>query len=196
MPIKSRHIHIYVIAVCLVAVAIDLAMALSMDRQSLLTTTISDLAAGDYAGAQDFGLILVAIGVTLTGLAIWRSGSGGWPDGVAAALFAIAGPLIVLISLYEAYSKTSPQSPVIHYWAVGAIGLSISIALGLLAWARGDAHPVFRWGTGIAAAIFLAAGAATFGVSNQIIGLVERFAAVSLVLWLIGFHSARLASRD
>lgn len=196
MPIKSRHIHIYVIAACLVAVAIDLAMALSMDRQSLLTTTISDLAAGDYASAQDFGLILVAIGITLTGLAIWRSGSGGWPDGVAAALFAIAGPLIVLISLYEAYSKASPQSPVIHYWIVGAIGLSISIALGLLAWVRGNAHPLFRWTTGISAIIFLAAGAATFGVSNEIIGLVERFAAVSLVLWLIGFHSVRLASRD
>lgn len=87
---KSRYIHYYVIASCVVAAAIDLTMAVAMNRQSLLTTTISDLAAGDFASAQDIGLILVAIGITLTGLVIWRTSEGDWPNGIAAALFCSA----------------------------------------------------------------------------------------------------------
>ncbi|MGB3627305.1 MAG: DUF998 domain-containing protein [Henriciella sp.] len=195
MLLKSRYIHYYVIASCLVAVAIDLTMATMMNRQSLLTSTISDLAAGDFDIAQDIGLILVALGIALTGLVVWRTGDDGWPTITSASLLGLAGPLIVLISLYEAYSKSSPAGPLLHYWVVGAIGLAISAAMALLSWTRSEAHWVFRWGTALAAIMFLAAGAATFGVSNEIIGLVERSAAVALVLWLIGFHAARLASK-
>lgn len=195
-PLKTRHINLYVLAACAISVATDLIMAVLMDRKSLLTSTISDLAAGDYDIAQDIGLCLVAVAITLTGLAVWRTGKSGWRMIASASLFGIAGPVIVFISLYEAYSKTDPDGPLLHYWAVGFIGLAISAALALLAWKRGDAHPVFRWGTALAALIFLAAGAATFGVSNEIIGLVERFAAVSLVLWLISFHGAQLLKEN
>lgn len=196
VPIPSRYISWYVLAACAVSVATDLIMATVMNRKSLLTSTISDLAAGDYDIAQDIGLCLVAIAITLTGLTVLRTGKGGWKTISSTLLFGIAGPVIVFISLYEAYSKTNPEGPLLHYWAVGFIGLAISIALGLLAWRRSDAHPVFRWGTALAALIFLAAGAATFGVSNQIIGLVERFAAVSLVLWLLSFHGSQLLQEN
>lgn len=191
---NSRLIHYYVITSCVIAVAIDLTLATVMNRQSLLTSTISDLAAGDFDIAQDIGLILVAIGITLTGLVVLRTGDDGWATITSASLLGLAGPLIVLISIYEAYSKSSPDAPLIHYWVVGGIGFAIFAALALLSWTRKEAHWAFRWGTAIAAVIFLAAGAATFGVSNQIIGLVERFAAVSLVLWLVSFHGARLVS--
>jgi len=191
----NRYIHIYSIFACLAAVSIDLTMAILMDRQSLLTTTISDLAAGDYATAQDFGLILVAVAIALTGLVIWRMSSSVWSKG-AAGLFMFAGPLIVFISLYEQYSKQTPSGPLLHFWAVGAIGISLAVALGLIAWQRGSGRPWFRWGTAVAAIIFLASGSATFGVSNEIIGLVERFAAASLTLWLLAFHGGHLATDD
>jgi hypothetical protein len=171
-------------------------MAVLMDQQSLLTTTISDLAAGDFAAAQDIGLILVATGIALTGLVIWRTGDDNWPNGIAAALFGLTGPLIILISLYEAYSKTSPESPVIHYYAVAAIGIFLSAGLTILAISRGGGRQLFRYGTLFAACVYLSAGAATFGVSNEIIGLVERLAAVSLVVWLIAFHIGHLVESD
>ncbi|MCZ4296810.1 DUF998 domain-containing protein [Henriciella marina] len=192
MDKSNRDIHMYTIAACLVAVTIDLSLAVFMDRQSLLTSTISDLAAGDFDLAQDIGLTLVAIAIALTALVIWKDANNDRRLKTAAILLAFAGPLIVLISLYEAYSKQDPDGPLIHYWVVGAIGLSISVALALIAWARSEAHPLFKWGTGLAAIIFLSAGTATFGVSNEIIGLVERFAAVALILWLLGFHGSRL----
>ena len=192
MDKSNRYIHLYSIAACLIAVTIDLSLAIFMDRQSLLTSTISDLAAGDFDLAQDIGLTLVAMAVALTALVIWKDTDSGRRLKTAAILLAFAGPLIVLISIYEAYSKQDTDGPLIHNWAVGAIGFSISAALALIAWARSEAHPLFRWGTGLAAIIFLSAGAATFGVSNEIIGLVERLAAVALVLWLTGFHGSRL----
>ena len=192
MDKSNRYIHLYSIVACLIAVTIDLSLAIFMDRQSLLTSTISDLAAGDFDLAQDIGLTLVAMAIALTALVIWKDTDSDRRLRIAAILLALTGPLIVLISLYEAYSKQDPDGPLIHYWAVGAIGLSISAALALIAWARSEAHSLFRWGTALAAIIFLSAGAATFGVSNEIIGLVERFAAVALVLWLVGFHGSRL----
>ncbi|WP_051076835.1 DUF998 domain-containing protein [Henriciella marina] len=192
IPVSSRLIHIYAIVACFISVATDLIMAVFLNKQSLLTSTISDLAAGDFDLAQDIGLCLVALAIALTGLNVWRTETHNWQNGVAAGLLALAGPLIVLISLYEAYSESNPDGPLIHYWVVGAIGFSISIALALLAWTHGRDKPFFRWATALAAFIFLAAGAATFGVSNEIIGLVERLAAVSLVAWLLGFHGTRL----
>lgn len=196
MSLKSRYIHYYVIVACLVAVAIDLTMAMTMNRQSLFTSTISDLAAGDFAAAQDIGLCLVAVGITLTGLIIWRTGDHDWSNGIAAVLFGATGPLIILISFYEAYSKTTPGKLVIHYYAVAAIGIFLALALAILAIARGGGRPLFRYGTLFAALIFLISGAATFGVSNDIIGLVERLAAVGLVVWLLAFHTGHLMDRD
>ncbi|MEM5515898.1 DUF998 domain-containing protein [Henriciella sp. AS95] len=196
MLLKSRYIHYYVIASCLVAGAIDLTMAIAMNRQSLLTSTISDLAAGDFASAQDIGLILVAIAIALTGLIVWRTGDQGWPSGIAAVLFGLTGPLIILISLYEAYSKTSPENPVIHYYAVAAIGIFLAVALAILAIVRGGGRPLFRYGTLLAALIYLLAGAATFGVSNDIIGLVERLAAIGLLVWLLSFHIGHLVEDE
>lgn len=192
IPVSSRLIHIYAIVACIMSVTTDLVMAVVLDKQSLLTSTISDLAAGDFDLAQDIGLCLVALAIALTGLIVWRAGTHNWQNGVAAGLLVIAGPLIVLISLYEAYSKTDPDGPLIHYWVVGAIGFSIAIALALIAWTHGRGKPFFRWSTALAAVVFLVAGAATFGVSNDIIGLVERLAAVGLVSWLLGFHGTRL----
>ncbi len=53
MDKSNRYIHLYSITACLIAVTIDLSLAIFMDRQSLLTSTISDLAAGDFDLAQD-----------------------------------------------------------------------------------------------------------------------------------------------
>ena len=40
-------IHIYVVLACVTAIVIDVTMALTMNEKSLLSTTISNLAAGD-----------------------------------------------------------------------------------------------------------------------------------------------------
>lgn len=90
----------------------------------------------------------------------------------------------------------SPDSPVIHYYAVAAIGIFLAAALGILAIVRGGGRPLFRYGTLLAALIYLLSGAATFGVSNDIIGLVERLAAVGLLVWLLAFHIGHLIDDD
>lgn len=185
-------IHIYVVLACVTAIVIDVTMALTMNEKSLLSTTISNLAAGDFDAAQDTGLIMVAIGVVLTGVVVWREFKPNWINRSAAGLFAVAGLCTVLLALYEAYSKVSPSLPKLHDWATWGLGFCFAGALALIAYEHGKGRLFFRILTLLAALVFLAAGAATAGVNDGIVGLVERFSIAGMLLWLIFFHAERL----
>ena len=65
-------------------------------------------------------------------------------------------------------------------------------ALILIAYAHGKGRLFFRILTLLAAVVFLAAGAATAGVGDEIVGLIERFSIAAMLAWLILFHAERL----
>lgn len=187
-----RALHYACIAACLVAVAIDAAMALALDGKSLLTTTISDLAAGDFAAPQDIGLVLVALSIAATGWTVWHRAGDDALLKVAAPALGLAGAFIVVLALYGEYGDGDTGGMVIHYRLVSLIGVLITLALLAIAWHARQTRASFAMATAAVAAIYFASGSAVMGIDTNWLGLIERLGAGALTVWLITFHTLLL----
>lgn len=156
--------------------------------------TISDLASGPWAGVQDLGLCLFAVGFCANAVWILRIHA---PDPRAIAggvMLLLATVALFAIALYDAYGPQ--QGYLIHYLFTAAFALCFvgaSISLG----------PVFdelghRAGTAtrVVAALFLTLAIPFYWVPDSWDGLYERGLGLLVVGWLVGVSLLRLRHPD
>ncbi len=153
------------------------------DGYNPIAQTISDLAIGDYAWIQDYGLdaYAVALLACAVGLYRWRAG-GKWWEGTAILLLLLAFD-IVLIAEHNQYAGRPGRGAAIHLQLVYILGLlftliPLSFALG----ARTLSKRWFRFSLGITIA-WLVGGPVFFFVPDGWDGGFERLVGLLMFAW-------------
>lgn len=171
---------------CAVMVATTVAAAIVVEDKNWMADTISDLAAGRWEEIQDGGIyaLVMAAAAAAAGSANLHPGRLAWSIGVLALVICV--PCMTVIAAREAYSPTSPGTP-IHIYVVSLMGLAMTAGPCLMA--AGAARiwrgwqPIF-WiaglGFGALIPVFF------FLVPTSLDGLVERMMGVLALTWIGG----------
>ena len=155
------------------------------DGYNPIAQTISDLAIGDYAWIQDYGLDAYAAGVFACGIALYKWQAGGRWWGVTAILLVLLTLDVILIAEHNQYAGRPGRGAAIHLQLVYVLGLlftliPVSFAIGV----RSLDRRWFRFSLGIAVA-WLIAGPAFFFVPDGWDGGFERLVGLLMFSWTV-----------
>lgn len=192
----TRLAAIYGVSANLLMAVVDASMALILERKSMLSTTISDLAAGEFAWVQDLALCLVGLSLVTTALIAWLCGRKSWREAVGAPALAIAGVAIAGLALYDEYGDGDTGGMVIHIELVGVAAFSFTLAQLALARFAGDIAGWLGWLSYATALIWVLGGAGTYLVPDQIQGAAERLAALAMLVWTLAVNVSLLSASD
>ena len=156
--------------------------------------TISNLAAGRYHWVLDAALVLFGLGMIAVAFALWSFRLDGWRWRLGAALIGLSGLGVIVIALWNEYGDGAPGGVTIHLETVIALGLAFAIGSWLVAPGLSRIR-TFWAGLSVWLGLFwLLAGLAYFFLApDGLDGLIERIAAMAMVLWAVAM--ARLVGR-
>jgi hypothetical protein len=155
-----------------------------VEDYSMVSQSISALAAGERSWIQDLGLYILAVGIAALalGLGAWQSHHRSWMMGVAAlSLIALD---IVAIGFFHGYAKEDVSGTHLHTYAVYALGLLFAATASLagISLRRSEKRvSVFSfviWFLWILSAPFF------FSVPSSWFGLYERGLGLLLLAWI------------
>ncbi len=169
----------------LAAVLADLIGIIVRDGYNPIAQTISDLAIGDYAWIQDYGLDAYAVGVLACGIALfrWRAGGKWWI--ATAVLLGLLSVDVLLIAEHNQYAGRPGRGAAIHLQLVIILGLlftliPLSFAIGL----RSLDKRWFRFSLGITIG-WLIMGPVFFVVPDAWDGGFERLVSLLMIAWTV-----------
>lgn len=172
---------------CILVIIADLTTAAIYKRLGLFADTISAMAAGRGAAIMDTALVILACGIGAIAFGLFRTKPDGtrWIAGLF-ALVTVAG-IIAAIAIFNEYGDGDQQdSWTFHYRLVYALGIAFLTVLVLTAHVVKSMDRRLWVGSYVLALAWLAAGLLMFAIPTAWDGLVERIAAVCMLLWLMG----------
>ena len=161
----------------------------------LFADTISNLAAGRYHWVLDIALVLFGLGMIAVAFGMWTDAlDDRWHWHLGTLLIGLAGLGVIVIALWNEYGDGEAGGVTIHLEVV--IGLAVAFTLGSWLVAPGLSRVGTYWAAlSVWLGIFwLVAGLAYFFLApDSLDGLIERIAAVAMVVWLVSM--ARFIAR-
>lgn len=172
---------------CITAIVSDLVAGFIVKDYSLISETISDLAAGDRSWILDNGLQVFALGVIACslGLYLWNLDKNKIRWAIASILLFLIGVDIIIIARHNAYGDGVATGVEIHIYLVYFLGIAFAVTTWLFAvgfrsisefWSR------LSIGIGI---VWLVLAPLFFFAPTAWNGAYERFLGLIMISWFI-----------
>jgi hypothetical protein len=175
---------IIAILAAITAASANLIASALVEDYSMVSQSISALAAGERSWIQDFGLYVLAVGIAALSLGLWFWGARhrSWMIGVGAlSLIALD---IVAIAYFHGYAKKDVSGTHLHTYAVYALGLLFTATTFLAALSLRHSRTGYAIFSLAVCVLWVLTTPFFFSVPSSWFGLYERGLGLLLLAWI------------
>ena len=190
MEINSEKHQVIVAWMSVVCVGISIVLTLVAPvltpDANMITSTISDVAAGPYDWVQDLAFYIVAFALFGLMYGMWRMSASSWHWHGAMATLPIMAIAIVIMACYQEYGDgdSNRNGLVIHTYLVYIFGIAFLSLVALSTPTLASRHGWWRPLNISFFVIWTSATAYYFNMSTAWDGLVERIIGLAYLGWL------------
>ena len=155
-----------------------------VEDYSMVSQSISALAAGERSWMQDYGLYGLAVGIAALALGLWVRRSPDRSGMIGIAALSLIALDIGVIAFFHGYAKKDVSGMHLHTYAVFALGLLFAVSsflMGLSLRRSEQGYAVFSF---VICVSWILSAPFFFSVPSNWFGLYERGVGLLLLAWV------------